>query len=83
MLLRDHPLLTHQNIRTWPPAWLYCVGFDNTYPLGEVGILKTVFVSAVKPSTRCFLIMEHVGIIIKDKMTVKQGRPSAHAPDHY
>jgi hypothetical protein len=61
MLLRDHPLLTHQNIRTWPPAWLYCVGFDNTYPLGEVGILKTVFVSAVKPSTRCFLIIEHAG----------------------
>ena len=61
MLLRDHPLLTYQNIRTWPPAWLYCGGFDNTYPLGEVGILKTVFVSAVKPSTRCFLIMEHAG----------------------
>jgi hypothetical protein len=61
MLLRDHPLLTYQNIRTWPPPWLYCGGFDNTSPLGEVGILKTVFVSAVNPSTRCFLIMEHAG----------------------
>jgi hypothetical protein len=61
MLLRDHPLLTHQNARSWPPDWLYCGGFDNTYPRGEVGILKTVFVSAVKPSTRCFLIMKHAG----------------------
>ena len=60
MLLRDHPLLTHQNARSWPPAWLYCGGFDNTYPRGEVGFLKTVFVSSVRRST-CFLIMEHAG----------------------
>jgi hypothetical protein len=59
MLFRDHPLLTYQNRRSWPPAWLYCGGFDNTYPQGEVGILKNVFISSVKPSTRCFLIMEH------------------------
>jgi hypothetical protein len=38
---------------------LYCGGFDNTHPLGEVGLLKNVLISAVKPSTRCFLIMEH------------------------
>jgi hypothetical protein len=61
MLLRDHPLLTYQSIRSWPPAWLYCRGFDNTYPRGEVGILKNVFVSSVHPSTRCYLIMEHAG----------------------
>jgi hypothetical protein len=40
---------------------LWCGGFDNTHPQGEVGILKTVFVSSVKPSTSCFLIMEHAG----------------------
>ena len=61
MLLRDHPLLTYQNGRSWPPEWLYCGGFDNTHPQGEVGILKNVSVSSVKPSTRCFLIMEHAG----------------------
>jgi hypothetical protein len=61
MLLRDHPLLTYQSIRSWPPAWLYCRGFDNTHPRGEVGILKNVFVSSVHPSTRCYLIMEHAG----------------------
>ena len=61
MLFRDHPLFTYQNRRSWPPDWLYCGGFDNSHPQGEVGILKNVFISAVKPSTRCFLIMEHAG----------------------
>jgi hypothetical protein len=61
MLLRDHPQLTYQNSRNRPPDWLYCGGFNNTHPPGEVGILKNVFVSSVKPSTRCFLIMEHAG----------------------
>ena len=61
MLLRDHPLMTYQNSRSWPPVWLYCRGFDDTHPRGEVGILKTVFVSLVKPSTSCFLVMEHAG----------------------
>jgi hypothetical protein len=61
MLFRDHPLFTYQNRRSWPPEWLYYGGFDNTHPQGEVGILKNVFVSSVKPSNRCFLMMEHAG----------------------
>src|SRR4030095_1634927 len=61
MLLRDHPLLTYQNSRSWLPTWVYCGGLDNTHPRGEVGILKNVFVSSVHPSTRCYLIMEHAG----------------------
>ena len=61
MLLRDYPLLRYQNSRSWPPVWLWCGGFDDTHPRGEVGILKNVFVSSVKPSTSCFLIMEHAG----------------------
>ena len=61
MLIRDHPLLRSRNRRSWPPDWLWCGGFDNSHPRGEVGILKTVFVSVVKPSTSCFLVMEHAG----------------------
>ena len=60
-MLRNHPLLTYWNGRSWPPDWLWCGGFDNTHPRGEVGFLKTVFISRVKPSTSCFLIMEHAG----------------------
>jgi hypothetical protein len=59
MLFRDHLLFTYKNSRSWPPNWLYCGGFENTHPQGEVGILKNVFISSVKLSTRCFLIMEH------------------------
>jgi hypothetical protein len=61
MLLREHPLLTHQNSRSWPPAWLYCGGLDDTHPRGEVGILKTVYISVIKPSNSCHLIMEYAG----------------------
>jgi hypothetical protein len=60
MLFRDHPLLADQNSRSWPPDWLWCAGFDNTHPLGEVGILKTTLLSRVKPAS-CFLIMDHAG----------------------
>jgi hypothetical protein len=49
MLFRDHPLLTFRNSHSWPPDWLWCAGFDNTHPRGEVGILKTVFLSRVNP----------------------------------
>jgi hypothetical protein len=61
MLLRDHPLFTYQNSRSWPPAWWWCGGFDNTHPRGEVGILKTVYISVIKPPNSCHLIMEHAG----------------------
>jgi hypothetical protein len=61
MLLRDHPLMTYQNSRSWPPVWLYRGGFDNTHPRGEVGVLTTVYLSVVKPSTSCSLILEHAG----------------------
>lgn len=57
MSLRDHPLLSPG----WPPVWLYCGGLDNTHPKGEVGILKAVHLSVVKPPAGCFLIMEHAG----------------------
>ena len=51
MLFRDHPLFTYKDSRSWPPNWLYCGGFDNTNPQGEVGILKNVFVSSVNRPT--------------------------------
>ena len=61
MLLRDHPLMTYKGNRSWPPAWLWTAGYDNTYPRGEVGILKGVLRSRIQPHDRCFLTMEHCG----------------------
>ena len=59
MLLRDHPLMTYKGERSWPPAWLWTAGYDNTHPQGEVGILKAVLRSHIQPRERCFLITEH------------------------
>jgi hypothetical protein len=61
MLLRNHPLLTYRNSRSWPPTWVYCGGLDDTHPRGEVGILKTVYISVIKPPNSCHLIMEYAG----------------------
>jgi hypothetical protein len=61
MLLRDHPLMFYKGNRSWPPAWLWTAGYDNTHPQGEIGILKAVLRSHIQPPDRCFLIMEHCG----------------------
>jgi hypothetical protein len=61
MLFRDHPLMMYKGNQSWPPAWLWTAGYDNTHPLGEVGILKAVLRSHIEPDDRCFLVMEHCG----------------------
>ena len=61
MQLRNHRLMSYHGLPNWPPIWTWIGGEENKYPRGEVGILKTVFVSVVKPSTSCFLVMEHAG----------------------
>jgi hypothetical protein len=61
MKLRDHPLMTYKDFRSWPPAWLWRGGYETTHPEGEVGILKEVISSNVASYSSCFLIMEHCG----------------------
>jgi len=53
--------MTYKEVQSWPPAWLWRGGYQNTYPEGEVGILKDVILSTIAPCNRCFLIMEHCG----------------------
>ena len=61
MNLRDHPLLSHRGIRSWPPVW-HCLGDGkDRHPKGEVGILKEVKVPATSPLNRCFLVIEYLG----------------------
>ena len=61
MLLRKHPLMMYNGIRSWPPVWVWKGGNANTNPKGEVGILRNVALSRVLPISTCFLIMEHLG----------------------
>jgi len=53
--------MIYKGNRSWPPAWLWTAGYDNTHPRGEVGILKVALRSHIQPHDRCFLVMEHCG----------------------
>jgi hypothetical protein len=61
MELRDCRLIFHGSIGNWPPVWVR-KGDDASETLrGEIGTLKEVRASILKPYQRCFLIMEHGG----------------------
>jgi hypothetical protein len=61
MKLRNHRLAFCDGVRTWPPSWLWRGGDENKHPIGEVGILKEVVASSLKPSNRCYVIMKYEG----------------------
>jgi len=61
MELRDHPLMSYRGIANWPPVWTSRGEGQNRRPRGEVGTLREVFLSAVYPHSRLFLIMELQG----------------------
>lgn len=69
MKLRDHPWLSYQSARSWPPKWIWQRGDKYTRAIGEIGILKGVILSSVKPRWRllggrrptCVLVMHHAG----------------------
>jgi hypothetical protein len=60
MSLRDHPMLTYQGIRSWPPPWVQTGGKKNAIAEGEVGILQDVKTHDAL-SSNCFLFIEHNG----------------------
>ena len=61
MLLRNHLLLNHRGVPSWPPAWTWVAGLDNKHPKGEIGILKDVHRSNIEPADRCFVYMDFDG----------------------
>jgi hypothetical protein len=60
MFLRDHPLMSRNGVRNWPPVWTWMRGEKDKHPKGEV-VLKEVVPSQVKPEDRCFLIIAYQG----------------------
>ena len=63
MLLRDHPLMSRNGRRNWPPVWLWVDGSNKfKRPKGEVGILRfAVAFTGLQPSDRLYLIIDHEG----------------------
>ncbi|HEU4342436.1 MAG TPA: hypothetical protein VFU31_12770 [Candidatus Binatia bacterium] len=62
MELRDHPLMSCQGHRSWPPMWAWLAGKEKRHAKGEIGILKGVNWPGRASPTRhpkCFLVMEH------------------------
>src|SRR4029450_1012389 len=56
MLLRDHPLMSRNGVSNWPPTWTWIRGARDKYPKGEVGVLKGVLPSKIRPEDRCFYL---------------------------
>ena len=61
MLLRDHPLMSHHGVASWPPLWIWVEGEENKFPTGEVGNLTWVSLTGIQPLDRCYLLMNHEG----------------------
>jgi hypothetical protein len=62
MELRKHPYMSHGWTWLWPPEWKWTFGEDNTYPVGEIGVLENVQRSTIDPNA-CFLTMNHAGAV--------------------
>jgi len=58
MELRNHPLMSFQGVRNWPPQWRLTLGTPVNLPTGEVGTLEYVQPSLVDPGT-CFITISH------------------------
>jgi hypothetical protein len=58
--LRDHPLMSYQGFRNWPPEWSWLSG-PNRIVRGETGILRSVVISDAQAPARCFLYIDHEG----------------------
>ena len=51
--------MSYRGIDNWPPVWTWRGGAENIRPMGEVGILRDLFLSRMEQRSRLFLIMEH------------------------
>jgi hypothetical protein len=45
MQLRNHPLMSYQRQRNWPPVWSTTRDESFSKPYGEVGILKRAMIN--------------------------------------
>lgn len=58
MHFRDHPLLKHGKVNTWPPVWVNTRGGDKKVLRGEVGVLREVIANNFT-GNKCFLVIDN------------------------
>jgi hypothetical protein len=61
MKLRDDLLMCYRGVSNWPPAWVGKDVQQSQQLGGEIGILKNVIQSKIKPLNRLYLTIEHEG----------------------
>jgi len=61
MPLREHLLLNHRGVPSWPPVWTWVAGLNNKHPRGEIGTLRDVHRSNIEPADKCFVYMDFDG----------------------
>ena len=53
--------MCYRGVSNWPPAWVGRDAKQSRQPGGEIGILKNVIQSKMKPLNRLYLTIEHEG----------------------
>src|SRR5262245_55631408 len=61
MKLRDHSLMCYRGVSNWPTAWVGRDAKQFRQLGGEIGILRNVIQSKIKPPNRLYLTIEHDG----------------------
>ena len=70
MSLREHPLMYHRGVPSWPPIWTWTGEGEDKSPKGEVGVLRWVSESNIQPVNKCFLFIDHEGSSYGGVLTV-------------
>ena len=77
---RDHPLMSHHRVPSWPPTWTQSDAAMRTEVKslrGEIGILRHVLRHDAMPN-KCFLVIEHEGerwmgcLLVEDRAFCEQ-----------
>ena len=53
--------MSRRGVSNWPPVWIWIDRQRDKGLQGEIGILKAVLPSKIKPEDRCLLLISHQG----------------------
>jgi hypothetical protein len=59
VLLRNHPQMSYKGVPSWPPTWTWIDGQEDKRPEGELGILRSVYLSKIQRPNRCFVLIRY------------------------
>jgi hypothetical protein len=51
--------MSRRSVCNWPPVWTWIDGREDKRPRGEIGTLKAVTLTKLKPANCCYLYIDH------------------------